>query len=137
LLSIRFDPRFRQFFVYNTHLDPARGHELQVAQVREILAHIKLWNSPHVLVGDFNSLSPADVPDDAQNTRVVKEVLDSGYVDAGWFRGHKTFPSDAPTERLDFIFVQAGVTVSRCEVIDNELTRVASDHLPVLADLAL
>jgi endonuclease/exonuclease/phosphatase family metal-dependent hydrolase len=135
LLSIRFDLRFKQFFLYNTHLDPLSSHELQAAQAKEALAHIKLWNSPHVLVGDFNCLPPGDGPPEA--TTAVRAILEAGYVDAGWFRGDKTYPSHDPTQRIDYIFVQRGVTISRCETIDNELTRAASDHLPLFAELAL
>jgi len=136
LLSIRFDLKFRQFFVYTTHLDPRQSQPLQLAQLKEALAHIKLWNSPHVLMGDFNCPSPRDPdPESTERTQTIQSVLEAGYVDAGWFRGHKTFP--AQNSRIDYIFVQAGVTISRCEVIDTPATRAASDHLPLYAELAL
>lgn len=140
LLSIRFDFRVGTtgmtfFFVYATHLDPARGHELQVAQAKEVVAQANVWKSPHIIVGDFNCLPPGDEPDE-KATRAARTILDAGYVDAGSFRSDKTYPSHSPQERIDYIFVQSGVTISRCQVIDNELARTTSDHLPLFAELA-
>lgn len=134
LLSIRFDLKFRQFFVYTTHLDPRQG-PLQLAQVTDAIAHIKLWNSPHILMGDCNCPSPRDPDTAGENTETIQAVLDADYVDAGWFRQHKTYPPQ--NTRIDYVFVQSGVTVSRCEVIDTPETRAASDHLPLFAELAL
>ncbi|MEU4162187.1 endonuclease/exonuclease/phosphatase family protein [Actinoplanes sp. NPDC026670] len=48
-----------------------------------------------------------------------------------------TFPSVAPSRRIDGLFVSPGVTIERYEIISTEQARVASDHLPIVADLLL
>lgn len=48
-----------------------------------------------------------------------------------------TFPATLPRRRLDALFVSPDVTVQKYEVIDTDQARRASDHLPVLIDVAL
>ena len=53
-------------------------------------------------------------------------------------QGHRplsTFSSMRPFMRLDHIFLSEGFRVENVIVPRNELTRVASDHLPLVADL--
>lgn len=46
-----------------------------------------------------------------------------------------TFPSRLPLLRLDHVFVGDGINVGDCTVHSSALARVASDHLPILAEL--
>jgi hypothetical protein len=46
-----------------------------------------------------------------------------------------TFISSRPFARIDHIFVSSHFTTESVSVIRNYLTRVSSDHLPLLADL--
>jgi endonuclease/exonuclease/phosphatase family metal-dependent hydrolase len=84
---------------------------------------------PIVLCGDFNAM-PASVPYKLAARRLVD-------VQKGR-RALSTFSSSRPLVRLDHIFISpqlltcSGVTVPR-----NDLTRIASDHLPLVADLTL
>ncbi len=48
-----------------------------------------------------------------------------------------TFPATLPRQRLDAVFVTPDISVERYEVIETDQARRASDHLPVLTDLAL
>lgn len=48
-----------------------------------------------------------------------------------------TFPATVPSRRLDGLFVTPGVSIERYEVISTDRARVASDHLPIVADLLL
>lgn len=48
-----------------------------------------------------------------------------------------TFPCRAPRDRIDAIFVDPRIEVLDYQVVDTPLARAASDHFPVLADLAL
>jgi endonuclease/exonuclease/phosphatase family metal-dependent hydrolase len=48
-----------------------------------------------------------------------------------------TFSCANPRDRIDAIFVDPQITVVHHDVVDTELTRRASDHFPVLADLVL
>ena len=48
-----------------------------------------------------------------------------------------TFPAKLPQRRIDGLFVSPDVTIERYEIVENDRARVASDHLPVVADLLL
>lgn len=48
-----------------------------------------------------------------------------------------TFPSRFPLMRLDYIFTSADIRVLSVQAPRTPLTRLASDHLPVIADLEL
>ncbi|AEV82572.1 endonuclease [Actinoplanes sp. SE50] len=48
-----------------------------------------------------------------------------------------TYPASAPSRRIDALFVTPDVTIERYEIIATDRARVASDHLPILADLLL
>lgn len=49
----------------------------------------------------------------------------------------ETFPTEAPTARIDYLFVSEGLTVQRAIVVDEGEARTASDHLPLAVDLSL
>ncbi|GLW32451.1 endonuclease/exonuclease/phosphatase family protein [Actinoplanes regularis] len=48
-----------------------------------------------------------------------------------------TYPAAAPSRRIDGLFVSPGIEIERYEIISSDRARAASDHLPVLVDLAL
>jgi endonuclease/exonuclease/phosphatase family metal-dependent hydrolase len=48
-----------------------------------------------------------------------------------------TFPARLPRHTLDVIFASPDVAIESYRVIDTDRARMASDHLPVVADLAL
>jgi endonuclease/exonuclease/phosphatase family metal-dependent hydrolase len=48
-----------------------------------------------------------------------------------------TFPSTMPMLRIDHVFVGPGVRVRRIHVPADPLTRMASDHLPLVIDFEL
>jgi endonuclease/exonuclease/phosphatase family metal-dependent hydrolase len=55
-------------------------------------------------------------------------------------KGHRplaTFSSLQPLVRLDHIFTSPHFERESAHVVRNDLTRVASDHLPLVADLRL
>ncbi len=78
---------------------------------------------PILLLGDSN-----------ERTRYVDIFMNlAGFRNAAGAmkRKIKTWPSFAPIWNLDKIFYNEGCTVLKYEVIKNQLTRIASDHLPV------
>ncbi|CAM2878114.1 endonuclease/exonuclease/phosphatase family protein [Rariglobus hedericola] len=85
---------------------------------------------PVILCGDFN-LSPGSAPYGlaASKLRDVQAAR-SGH------RPRSTFSSTKPFMRIDHIFVSAHFETERAFVPRNDLTRLASDHLPLLADLS-
>jgi endonuclease/exonuclease/phosphatase family metal-dependent hydrolase len=85
---------------------------------------------PLVLVGDFNTpWSFLAVP------RWIRRHLADAADSCGGARA--TWPSARPLLRLDRVFVGPAVRVLRCEALDGPLVRAASDHLPVVLDIAL
>jgi endonuclease/exonuclease/phosphatase family metal-dependent hydrolase len=48
-----------------------------------------------------------------------------------------TFPATLPRVRLDALFVSPDISVESYEVVATDQARMASDHLPVVADLLL
>lgn len=51
--------------------------------------------------------------------------------------GRPTYPATLPARLIDGLFVTPDITIERYEVVESDLARRASDHLPVLADLTL
>lgn len=83
-----------------------------------------------ILCGDFNAM-PGSAPYRlaAGRLRDVQRTLN----------GHsprRTFSSFQPFARIDHVFISRGLNAERIVVPRNQLTRVASDHLPLVVDLA-
>jgi endonuclease/exonuclease/phosphatase family metal-dependent hydrolase len=119
------------FHFFNVHLGLHwREQRRQAAQLlsADMLRDAAL-HYPLVLVGDFNTpWSFLAVP------RLIRRHLDDAADLCGG--GRPTFPSSFPILRLDRIFVGPAVRVLGCEVLDGALVRLASDHRPVVLDLA-
>lgn len=114
--------------VYATHLDDRAHPRIRERQVHEAL-RIRTADrpgTPQVLAGDLNATPEADelAPLWGHLTDVWTVVGDG--------RG-LTYPSSRPTKRIDHVTVSPAVTPVEARV---PATR-ASDHLPVVADLAV
>jgi endonuclease/exonuclease/phosphatase family metal-dependent hydrolase len=119
------------FHLMNTHLS-TRFFERRL-QVKALLGAEWLVRAgsdlPLVICGDFNTtpLSPVyrhlsrDLVD-AQRTRL---------------RRRATWPSAWPLICLDYLFLSQDFRVNACRVTRSPLTRVASDHLPIEAEVEL
>lgn len=86
-------------------------------------------NEPAILCGDFN-LRPGGAPYRLAVAR-LRDVQTAVHNP----RPASTFSSLQPFVRIDHILISAGLTPLAAFVPRNELTRVASDHLPLVADL--
>jgi len=84
---------------------------------------------PVVLLGDFNAL-----PGSGVHRRLAARLPDAQGARA-WTR--PTFPARLPLLRIDHVFVSRGVAVRGVRTLGGALARVASDHLPLVADLDL
>lgn len=92
-------------------------------------------HDPLVLLGDLNATSRyAAYRTLASRLRDVQRRPDGS-------RGHRaavrTFPSRMPVLRIDHMFVSRSVRVLDVHAPDGALARMASDHLPLVADLQL
>ncbi|NQU11413.1 endonuclease/exonuclease/phosphatase family protein [bacterium] len=85
---------------------------------------------PVVLCGDFNS-----VPASVAYQRLRRRLRDVQRCVPGMKR--RTYPSVYPMLRLDHIFVSPDIAVDHVMVPRSRLIRLASDHLPLVADLRL
>jgi endonuclease/exonuclease/phosphatase family metal-dependent hydrolase len=83
-----------------------------------------------ILCGDLNSS-----PGSAVCRRLGQQFRDVQLADGQ--RGLATWSAALPVRRIDHIFVGSGFRVLRTEVPRTRLTRVASDHLPLVVDLEL
>ncbi|MEV8437845.1 endonuclease/exonuclease/phosphatase family protein [Actinosynnema sp. NPDC051121] len=119
--------RGERVHVYDTHLDyradPA-VRRAQVADVLRVLAEDR--GDARVLLGDFNA-----VPDAPELAPLWTELADA------WATAESspglTYPADAPAKRIDYVATGHPVRVRAARVITSD----ASDHLPVLAELAV
>lgn len=89
-----------------------------------------LQKEPVVLCGDFN-LTPGSAP----YGLAASKLRDVQAAQAG-HRPLSTFSSLQPFARIDHIFISRHFEVQRVTVRRTDLTRVASDHLPLIADIA-
>ena len=105
----------------------------RVLQVQDILRLLAEGSSPIVLMGDFNAGSTSDelAPLYTRLRDVWREAgAGSGNTSAARLSGD-------PTGRIDYIFVSPGIAISSVSVPIDAQTRLASDHYPVVANIAV
>lgn len=130
----------KNFFVFNTHFDhkgkTARCESMKL--IRKKIAELT-GGAPYVLLGDFN-FEPTDEP--------YEIVNDWGVQDAYFIAGNEaaslpcTFTGfdvkRAVCLRIDYIFASNNLAVKSCAIpTENDGTYFPSDHLPVMAEVAL
>ncbi|MDQ6631706.1 MAG: endonuclease/exonuclease/phosphatase family protein [Verrucomicrobiota bacterium] len=86
-------------------------------------------NEPLIFCGDFNMTSGAVA------YRALTARLHDAQRELKNFTPLKTFAALYPFTRIDHIFVSSHFAVNDVQVPKTDLTRVASDHLPLIADL--
>ncbi len=122
---------------YNTHLHTTVADRL--LQTAEIAAVVEAApGGSKVLVGDFNA-RPTATEMAPIYTRFLDAWQAAGAPTADNPNGN-TSParlSGSPTSRIDYVCVSPRVTVAVAQVPINGQTRLASDHYPVVADIAL
>jgi endonuclease/exonuclease/phosphatase family metal-dependent hydrolase len=114
--------------VYNVHLGTAlleRRH--QAARLASIVADRHVGGSKIVL-GDFNEWSRGLA------TRILNERLHS--VDLRThLKRRRTYPGVFPLLHLDHIYYSGRIEIVSVELARSRLSLVASDHLPLVADI--
>ena len=117
--------------VVNTHLGltpPERSSQAKVLCGPEWLKHPDCRH-PVVLCGDFNALPSSAVH------KKLKEALNDEQESLGFGHTEWTFPSHYPLVRFDHLFVSPDLSVESLQIPQTKLTRVASDHLPLVVKL--
>ena len=111
--------------VFTTQLQHNSRQEriAQIAAVREVISTAQ---EPVVLVGDLNARPGTPEIDD------ITEDLVDAWAEAGVGHGY-TYSTENPHARLDYVVHSKDVPPRAAAVLSTE----GSDHLPVVADLAL
>jgi len=98
-----------------------RSRRAQLAMIRAELD--RQGDLPTMIMGDFNEWSPT----------LGLEPLEDFQVHAPG----RTFHASRPVAALDRIALGHGVHLQNAAVIENPMTRIASDHLPIIGDVRL
>ena len=129
------------------------------AQIAEVLRIAAAFDAPRILVGDFNACPSGLCPETDATPDHVYASVNATWTDT-WEAANPgtpvsmsyTYDSVNPFERIDYVFVSAGVSVVRAAVVGQCVTQIlagvqlicfglarrdASDHLPVFADVVL
>lgn len=88
-------------------------------------------SDPLILAGDLNA-----VPGTRTYRRISRRLRDA-QVHQKVRSTRPTFPARMPVLRIDHVFVSPSIEVSKAQVVRSALTRVASDHLPVLVEFTV
>ena len=123
LLHATVNVRGARISVLTAHLDYRADPAVRRAQVGEILRVLERDTLPTILAGDFNATPDADElqPLFKRLADVWPPVMDRGL----------TYPSSAPTKRIDYILVSR-----HFHVLDAGVRPVSvADHRPVAASL--
>jgi endonuclease/exonuclease/phosphatase family metal-dependent hydrolase len=130
-----------EVLVLNTHLQvggPGREQEAATQrreQARRIAHRVAQSSIPVVLMGDFNA-DPDD--DELASLRRQSVGLQDAWKVAGNGSAGLTIPAHPdmmPANRIDAIFATSQFRVVDAFVLNSDFARMASDHLPVVADL--
>jgi len=116
--------------VYNVHLGTALNERRVQAERLVGFVHDRRVAGPKVLLGDFNEWTRG------RTTTMLSERL--GSIDLLPFLGRrKTYPGLFPILHLDHIYYEGHVEVINVELPRTRKALVASDHLPLVADLRI
>ena len=151
----------RIFAVHLSAVHAAWTEARRVRELRSLLTAIQQHDrTPHILMGDFNTIAPGERLDVSKlpyrlrvlvwlsggriRWQTIAIMLGAGYVD-GFRTLHDadaglTFPTWDPQVRLDYVFLPKSFAprLTQCQVVtEGPVTRLASDHFPLSADLSL
>lgn len=115
---------------YNVHLGTALLERRHQAARLASLVHDRRVTGPKIVLGDFNEWARGLATD------ILAERLQSVDLRQHLVRG-RSYPSFFPILHLDHIYYEGHVEVLKVASPRDRLTLVASDHLPLVADLKI
>jgi endonuclease/exonuclease/phosphatase family metal-dependent hydrolase len=115
---------------YNVHLGTALLERRHQAPRLADWIHDTRVPGPKVVLGDFNEWGRGLVDD------VLAERLESANL-FPHLRRRRTYPGFLPLLHLDHIYFEGDVEIRRIHLPRTRLSLVASDHLPLVADLRI
>jgi endonuclease/exonuclease/phosphatase family metal-dependent hydrolase len=114
--------------IYNVHLGTSRAERIrQAAQLIRILEDPKVHGTKIVL-GDFNEWRRGPA------SKLLSEKMDSLDL-APFLQWRRTYPGVFPVFHLDHIYYQGSVEIIKVVVPRKWLCLVASDHMPLVAEV--
>ena len=124
------DVHGRLLHVYNVHLGTALLERRHQARRLATIAADRHVTGPKIVLGDFNEWMRG------LTTTLLSAKLKS--VDLQQFmRRRRHYPGLFPILHLDHIYYDGALDVVHIEVFRNRLSLVASDHLPLIADIRI
>jgi len=125
VLHTIIDVNNQKLHVYGTHLSTDSLNSS--AELKELLNHALDWGleEPVIIAGDLNLL-----PNSKRVTDLTYYFYDVGALAKQEFL---TYPATNPEKRIDYIFVNDKLTPISVQTVNDDYSRVASDHLPVVA----
>jgi endonuclease/exonuclease/phosphatase family metal-dependent hydrolase len=125
----------RMLDVFNVHLGlSARERERQAGVLVKSVEFAALpTGAPCIVAGDFNDWR-------ARLRPIFTEILgfrSASEIKAMSTRDIRTYPSFSPSGALDKIFYRGGLHALACYRCRMRVSKVASDHLPLIADLVI
>jgi len=117
-----------RFIAVGTHL--SKYAEERAVQGQLLKSYLADLDEPYVVCGDLNEEPGGG----------GWRTLADGLTDAAVARecGHLfTFSCASPRRRIDGVFVDPAIEVLDYRLVDSDLAKRASDHFPLVADLAL
>jgi endonuclease/exonuclease/phosphatase family metal-dependent hydrolase len=116
--------------LYNVHLGTAVFERRYQAQRLLTMLTDKRVGIPKIVLGDFNEWLRG------RATSMLSERLSSVDLRAHLKR-RRTYPGVFPVVHLDHIYYDGDVEVTKIELPRTRLALIASDHLPLVADIRL
>ncbi|MEO8484112.1 MAG: endonuclease/exonuclease/phosphatase family protein [Acidobacteriota bacterium] len=116
--------------VYNAHLGTALLERRYQAPRLSEWIHDRRVAGPRIVLGDFNEWGRG----------LVADVLAEGLNSIDLFphlRRRRTYPGFFPVLHLDHIYFSGQVEIRKVELPRTRLALVASDHLPLVADVRI
>lgn len=122
VLKAHFHINGSEFYMLCTHL--GLNEKTRLDQMKSLVDISKEIKGQKLLVGDFNT--------EPKNADINYLLQHTDYQDAfGNGQDALTFPSDNPTRRIDYLFIENHMNVHEPRVIQTD----ASDHLPISAEI--
>jgi endonuclease/exonuclease/phosphatase family metal-dependent hydrolase len=119
-----------QLHIYNVHLGTAVLERRYQATRLAAFVHDRRIEGPKVILGDFNEWTRGLA------TKTLSSLFESIDIYA-YLKRRRTYPGIFPFLHLDHIYYEGGVEVRGVELTRSRASLMASDHLPLIADLRI
>jgi endonuclease/exonuclease/phosphatase family metal-dependent hydrolase len=120
----------RVLHVYNVHLGTAVLERRYQAPRLASYVHDHRVRGPKIILGDFNEWMRGLA------TRTLNSLFESVDIQS-YLKRRRTYPGIFPVVHLDHIYYEGDVEVHNVELPRNRKALMASDHLPLVANLRI